>query len=62
MQKILIVSCKNLISGSFDGGKKRILDIAKFLSKKNKIDIVCLAKNDFKKIIKLKFFNNINTF
>ena len=34
MQKILIVSPKAISLQNFDGGQKRIFDIAKFLSKK----------------------------
>ncbi len=38
MQKILIVSPKAISSQNFEGAQGRIFDIAKFLSKKNKID------------------------
>ena len=49
MQKILIISTKNLSSNHFDGAQKRIFDISKSLSKKNKVDFVCLGENLSKK-------------
>ena len=49
MQKILIVSPKAISSQNFEGAQERIFDIAKFLSKKNKIDFVCTSNNILKK-------------
>ncbi len=46
MQKILIVSPKAISLPSFEGAQGRIFDIAKFLSKKNKIDFVCTSNKD----------------
>ncbi len=62
MQKILIVSPKAISSQSFEGAQGRIFDIAKFLSKKNKIDFVCTSNNVFKKKGNLSFFNKIVVF
>ena len=62
MQKILIVSSKNLLSQPFEGAQKRILDISKFLSKKNKVDLVCVGENVKNKQIHLKHFNNFRIF
>ena len=62
MQKILIVSSKNLLSQPFEGAQKRILDISKFLSKKNQIDLVCIGDNILKKKNDLKHFNLFKTF
>ena len=62
MQKILIVSSKNLLSQPFEGAQKRILDISKFLSKKNQIDLVCIGDNILKKKNDLKHFNHFKTF
>ena len=62
MQKILIVSSKNLLSQPFEGAQKRILDISKFLSKKNKVDLVCVGENVENKQIHLKHFNNFRIF
>ena len=62
MQKILIVSPKAISSQNFEGAQKRIFDIAKFLSKKNKIDFVCTSNNVFKKKGNLSFFNKIVVF
>ena len=62
MQKILIVSSKNLLSQPFEGAQKRILDISKFLSKKNQIDLVCIGENILKKKNDLKHFNHFKTF
>ncbi len=62
MQKILIVSPKAISLQNFDGGQKRIFDIAKFLSKKNKIDFVCTSNNVLKKKGNLAFFNKIVVF
>ena len=59
MQKILIISTKNLSSNHFDGAQKRIFDIAKSLSKKNKVDFVCLGKNLSKKKTNLDFLNKL---
>ncbi len=62
MRKILIVSSKGISSHNFDGAGKRIFEIAKFLSKKNRVDFVCLENK--KPIIKdnFKFFNSIKEF
>jgi glycosyltransferase involved in cell wall biosynthesis len=62
MQKILIVSPKAISSQGFDGAQKRILDLAKFLSKKNKIDFVCISNNVLEKRGNLSFFNKIVVF
>ena len=62
MQKILIMSPKAISLQNFDGGQKRIFDIAKFLSKKNKIDFVCTSNNILKKKGNLSFFNKIVVF
>ena len=62
MQKILIVSSKNLLSQPFEGAQKRILDISKFLSKKNQIDLVCFGENILKKKNDLKYFNHFEVF
>ena len=62
MQKILIVSSKNLLSQPFEGAQKRILDISKFLSRKNKVDLVCIGKTLENKKIHLKHFNNYRVF
>ena len=62
MQKILIVSSKNLLSQPFEGAQKRILDISKFLSKKNQIDLVCIGENILKKKDNLKHFNHFKVF
>ncbi len=62
MQKILIVSSKNLLSQPFEGAQKRILDISKFLSKKNQVDLVCIGESVVNKKIHLKHFNNYRTF
>ncbi len=62
MRKILIVTCKDLTSKNYDGGKKRILDIAKSLSKKNKIDAVCLSNSNYKTKENLGIFNQIEKF
>jgi glycosyltransferase involved in cell wall biosynthesis len=62
MQKILIVSPKAISSQSFQGAQGRIFDIAKFLSKKNKIDFVCTSNNVFKKKGNLSFLNKIVIF
>ena len=62
MQKILIVSSKGLSSKKFDGGEKRIFDIARFLSKKNKIDFVCAGNDQIKKSGDLSFLNEIRVF
>ncbi|MBO6488896.1 MAG: hypothetical protein HVK34_04585, partial [Pelagibacteraceae bacterium] len=62
MQKILIVSPKIISSQGFDGAQKRIFDIAKFLSKKNKIDFVCISNNVLKKRGNLSFLNKIAVF
>ena len=59
MQKILIISTKNLSSNQFNGAQKRIFDIAKSLSKKNKVDFVCLGKNLSKKKTNLDFLNKL---
>ena len=59
MQKILIISTKNLSSNHFDGAQKRIFDIAKSLSKKNKVDFVCIGKNLSKKKTNLDFLNKL---
>ncbi len=62
MQKILIVSPKAISLPSFEGAQGRIFDIAKFLSKKNKIDFVCTSNNVLKKKGNLSFFNKIVVF
>ena len=62
MQKILIVSPKAILLQNFDGGQVRIFDIAKFLSKKNKIDFVCTSNNVLEKKGNLSFFNKIVVF
>ena len=62
MQKILIVSPKTISSQGFDGAQKRIFDIARFLSKKNKVDFVCISNNVLKKKGNLSFFNKIVVF
>ena len=62
MQKILIVSPKAILSQSFEGAQGRIFDIAKFLSKKNKIDFVCTSNNVLEKKGNLSFFNKIVVF
>ena len=59
MQKILIISTKNLLSNHFDGAQKRIFDISKSLSKKNKVDFVCLGENLSKKKTNLNFLNKL---
>ena len=62
MQKILIVSPKVISSQSFDGAQKRIFDIAKFLSKRNKMDFVCTGNGVLEKKGNLSFFNKIVVF
>ncbi len=62
MQKILIVSPKAISSQSFEGAQRRIFDIAKFLSKKNKIDLVYTSNNVLEKKGNLSFFNKIVAF
>ncbi len=62
MQKILIVSPKPISSQNFEGAQGRIFDIAKFLSKKNKIDFVCTSNNILRKKGNLSFFNKIVVF
>ena len=62
MQKILIVSPKAISLPSFEGAQGRIFDIAKFLSKKNKIDFVCTSNNVLKKKGNLSFLNKIVVF
>ena len=59
MQKILIISTKNLSSNQFDGAQKRIFDISKSLSKKNKVDLVCIGKNLSEKKSDLNFLNKL---
>ena len=59
MQKILIISTKNLSSNHFDGAQKRIFDISKSLSKKNKVDFVCLGENVLEKKPNLNFLNKL---
>jgi len=59
MQKILIISTKNLSSNQFDGAQKRIFDISKSLSKKNKVDFVCLGENVLEKKPNLNFLNKL---
>ena len=44
MQKILIISTKNLLSNQFEGAQKRIFDISKSLSKKIKLTLFALEK------------------
>jgi len=63
MQKILIVSSKNLLLQPFDGSQKRIYDISKFLSKNNKVDLLCIG-NSFskKKYSHLKHLNQLKVF
>ena len=62
MQKILIISSKGISSRSFDGAEKRIFDIAKFLSKKNRVDFICIDNSKSAKKNNYKFFNKITTF
>ena len=62
MQKILIVSSKNLLLQPFEGAQKRILDISRFLSKKNQVDLVCIGENILKKKNDLKYFNHFKVF
>jgi len=62
MQKILIVSPKAISSQNFEGAQGRIFDIAKFLSKKNKIDFVCISNDVLEKKGNLSFFNKIVVF
>ena len=62
MQKILIVSPKAISSQNFEGAQGRIFDIAKFLSKKNKVDFVCISNNVLKKKGNLSFLNKIVVF
>ena len=59
MRKILIISTKNLSSNQFDGAQKRIFDISKSLSKKNKVDFVCLGENVLEKKPNLNFLNKL---
>jgi hypothetical protein len=59
MGKILIISTKNLSSNHFDGAQKRIFDISKSLSKKNKVDFVCLGENVLEKKPNLNFLNKL---
>ena len=62
MRKILIVTCKDLTSKNYDGGKKRILDVAEFLSKKNQVDAVCISSNNIETNEKQGIFNKIEKF
>ena len=62
MRKILIVTCKDLTSKNYDGGKKRILDVAEFLSKKNQVDAVCISGNNIETNEKHGIFNKIEKF
>jgi len=62
MQKILIISSKNLSSNRFEGAQKRIFDISKFLSKKNKVDLVCFGENSSNKKSDLYFLNKLIVF
>ena len=62
MQKILIVSSKGISSHNFDGAQKRIFDIAKYLSKKNKVDFACIESENFKVKNNFKFFSKIVVF
>ena len=62
MQKILIVSPKTISSQGFDGAQKRIFDVARFLSKKNKVDFACISNNVLKKKGNLSFLNKILVF
>jgi len=59
MRKILIISTKNLSSNQFDGAQKRIFNISKSLSKKNKVDFVCLGENVLEKKPNLNFLNKL---
>ena len=59
MRKILIISTKNLLSNHFDGAQKRIFDISKSLSKKNKVDFICLGENVLEKKPNLNFLNKL---
>ena len=59
MGKILIISTKNLSSNHFDGAQKRIFDISKSLSKKNKVDFICLGENVLEKKPNLNFLNKL---
>ena len=48
-----------LSSNQFDGAQKRIFDISKSLSKKNKVDFVCLGENVLEKKPNLNFLNKL---
>ena len=57
MRKILFVSSTPLSLEALDGKQKRALNILQSLSKKNKIDIVCLEENSQKIKKKMNFCN-----
>ena len=57
MRKILFVSSTPLSLEALDGKQKRALNILQSLSKKNKIDIVCLEENSQKIKKKINFCN-----
>ncbi|MAV56525.1 MAG: hypothetical protein CMI79_03235 [Candidatus Pelagibacter sp.] len=57
MRKILFVSSAPLTSKTLDGKESRALSILKCLSKKNKIDVVCIDKNRDLKKKKISFCN-----
>ena len=58
MRKILFVSSTPLSKKTFDGKEKRALSILKSLSKKNKVDVICIDQNQSLNKKKIHFCNN----
>ena len=58
MRKILFVSSTPLSKKTFDGKEKRALSILKSLSKKNKVDVICIDQNQSINKKKIHFCNN----
>ena len=58
MRKILFVSSTPLSKKTFDGKEKRALSILKSLSKKNKVDVICIDQNQSVNKKKIHFCNN----
>ena len=58
MRKILFVSSTPLSKKTFDGKEKRALSILKSLSKKNKVDVICIDQNKSINKKKIHFCNN----
>ena len=61
MSKILFISTRYPFP-IFGGDKLRVFDIAKFLSKKNQVDLVCLGKKGEIQNKNLAFCNNVKVF